>query len=121
MIFITKPEDRSGSSINRLFLIMKLIIFLVSINITMVMGDSVAQTITLKVKNSSLVEAMDSKQKQSGHSYFLKGKELANIRVNAGIKDVELSEAMSLLLKEKPVDWVLEDGMIVIRPSIVEQ
>lgn len=121
MIFITKPEDRSGSSINRLFLIMKLIIFLVSINITMVMGDSLAQTITLKVKNSSLVEAMRSIQKQSGHSYFLKGKELANIRVNADIKDLELSEAMSLLLQEKPAEWVLEDGTIVIRPSITKQ
>ena len=121
MIFITKPEDRSGSSINRLLLIMKLIALLVSINITMVMGDGLAQTITLQVKDISLVEAMRSIQKQSGHSYFLKGKELANIRVNADIKDLELSEAMSLLLQEKPADWVLEDGTIVIRPSIVEQ
>src|SRR5690625_6073636 len=76
MIFITKPEDRSGSSINRLLLIMKLIALLVSINITMVMGDGLAQTITLQVKDISLVEAMRSIQKQSGHSYFLKGKEL---------------------------------------------
>src|SRR5699024_10302986 len=121
MIFITKPEDRSGSSINRLLLIMKLIALLVSLNITMVMGDGLAQTITLQVKDISLVEAMRSIQKQSGHSYFLKGKELANIRVNADIKDLELSEAMSLLLQEKPADWVLEDGTIVIRPSITKQ
>src|SRR5699024_3032621 len=121
MIFITKPEDRSGSSINRLLLIMKLIALLVSLNITMVMGDGLAQTITLQVKDISLVEAVRSIQKQSGHSYFLKGKELANIRVNADIKDLELSEAMSLLLQEKPADWVLEDGTIVVRPAIVEQ
>src|SRR5699024_9075096 len=121
MIFITKPEDRSGSSINRLLLIMKLIALLVSINITMVMGDGLAQTITLQVKDISLVEAMRSIQKQSGNSYFLKGKELANIRVNADIKDLDLSEAMSVLLKDKAADWVLEDGTIVVRPSIVEQ
>src|SRR5699024_348918 len=121
MIFITKPEDRGGSYINELFLIMKLIIFLVSFNINMDSDDSFAQTITLQVKNSSLVEAMRSIQKQSGHSYFLNGKELANIRVNADIEDLDLSEAMSVLLKDKAADWVLEDGTIVIRPSIIEQ
>jgi len=73
------------------------------------------QQITLKAKNISLVEAMKSIKKQSGYSYFLNGKDLANIKVSAFIEGQNLTAALNILLADKPAQWVLENETIVIK------
>lgn len=117
MILITKPEDLGRSSLNRLLVIMKLVTVLILLNITTVFADGVAQSVTLKAKNISLVQAMRSIQKQTGYGFFLKGKEFANIKVDVQIDNLSVEKAMNELLKGKSIDWVLNDETIVIKPS----
>lgn len=121
MIFITKPKDPSRSFINRLLLIMKLVVLLILINMTAVLGDGFAQNVTLKARNIPLVQAMRSIQKQSGHAFFLNGRDLANIRVNALIENKPVANAMNELLAGKPAEWVMENGTIVVKPAPLKQ
>lgn len=114
MIYKTNPEARNRSSINLLLLTMRLIILLICFNITSVLGNGIAQTITLKIKNTSLAKVMNSVQKQSGYDFFLKGKEIANINIEVDIKDLPLNEAMSEILNGKSASWKLEGKTIVI-------
>lgn len=101
----------------RLLLIMKLVILLIVLNMSAVLAESFAQNITLKAKNISLVQAMKSIQKQSKHAFFLNGKDLANIKLDANFENLTLDKAMQQLLKGIPVQWLMEDETIIIKPS----
>ena len=115
MLLYKMFEGRHRPSLIRLLLIMKLIIILILFNVTIVFANSNAQTITLEAKNISLVNAMRTIQKQSGYAFFLKGKQLANIRQDISINKQSLNKAMTELLKDVSADWELENGTIVIR------
>lgn len=95
----------------------KLVILFTLLNMSTVLATGSAQTITLHGKNLPLVKAMRSIQKQSGHAYFLKGKELANICQDVNIRNLPLDKAMEELLKNLSAEWVLENGTIVVRPA----
>lgn len=119
MTLTTKPDNLHGFLTNRFVRIMKLIILLILLNITTVLADGFAQKVTLKATNISLVEAMKSIQKQSGFRFFLNGRQLANIKVNANIQAMEIDHAMDLLLEGKPARWILENGTIIIKPQAI--
>lgn len=117
MIFKRKPEDLYRSSVNHLLLIMKLIVVLVLLNITAVLAKSVAQNITLKTNGMSLLQAMKSIQQQTGYEFFIKSKELAQIKVQVDIQGMQIERAMEKLLQGKSAAWVLESNTIVIKPQ----
>lgn len=121
MLLVTKtePEGFVRPSITRLLLIMKLIIVLVLLNITAVCATGFAQHVTLNARNISLVQAMKSVQQQSGYAFLLNGRQLANIRVNADIRDLPYDQAMDVLLLGKQAEWMMENGTIVIKPRLV--
>lgn len=120
MILIRKPEGPNRPLLNRLRQIMKLITVLILVNITAVFADGVAQNITLKARNISLVQAMKSIQKQSGYSFFLNGKQLANIKVDVDIQSLPYNKAMNEILRGKPAEWLLENRTIVVKPRPVK-
>ncbi len=117
MIFKTKPEGLHRPSVNRVLLIMKLIVVLILLNITAVWADGFAQNITLKAKGMSLVQAMKSIQQQTGYEFFIKSRDLAQIKVNPDIEGLQIERAMQRLLQDKPAAWVLEGNTIVIKPQ----
>ncbi|MEH6304695.1 SusC/RagA family TonB-linked outer membrane protein [Olivibacter sp. CPCC 100613] len=96
---------------------MKLTVFIILLTIMQVSGASFAQTITLKAKNTSLAEVMRRIQRQSGHSFFLKGKDLADKKVMVDFKNLPLEEAMTTMLFPLELEWTLKDGTIVIKSS----
>lgn len=79
--------------------------------------NSYSQEVTLKLKNERLVNALESIKKQSGTSYIINGKNVANLRVNTSLKDVPLDHALNSLVKDLPVSWILKDETIVISPA----
>jgi TonB-linked SusC/RagA family outer membrane protein len=95
---------------------MKLTVFITLLSVFQVVAGSFAQTITLKAKNIPLAQVMRGIQKQSGHPFFLNGKDLADKRVEADFKNAPLDEAMTVLLKPLSLEWTLKDGTIVIKP-----
>lgn len=121
MIFNHKVKRCCLPLTYRLLLIMKLVVLLIIINMSAVLADGFAQNVTLKARNIPLVQAMRSIQKQSGHAFFLNGRDLANIRVNAVIENKTVVSAMNQLLAGKPAEWVMENGTIVVKPAPLKQ
>src|SRR5690606_36064613 len=117
MIFYQQVKDLPWSLIKRLLLIMRLAVFITLLSVLRAAAVGFAQTVTLRAENISLVQAMKSIQQQSGHAFFLNGKDLANIKVNVQIDNMSLEKAMDELLKGKSADWVLREETIIVKPS----
>ncbi|HBO88876.1 MAG TPA: hypothetical protein DD623_05410, partial [Streptococcus sp.] len=62
---------------------MKLTFLLTVLSVVQVYASSYAQHVSIKAKNSPLVQVMQSIQKQSGIPFFLNGKDIANTKINA--------------------------------------
>lgn len=114
MVLLRILKGHAMSRIYPLLLMTKLVVFLIVANLSLVMGEGVAQSVSLKAKNISLVDAMKSIQKQSGLAYFLNGKDLANIKIDVNIRNQALSTALNSMFKNKPVDWLIDNETIVI-------
>lgn len=78
MVLLRKLKGSPISRIYPLLLMIKLVVFLIIANISLVMGKGIAQNVSLTAKNISLVDAMKSIKRQSGVAYFLNGKDNAN-------------------------------------------
>ncbi|PPL02092.1 TonB-linked outer membrane protein, SusC/RagA family [Parapedobacter indicus] len=116
MIFTPCVRDRCWSFKYRLLLIMKLAIFLTIAFALHAVAESKAQKITLHVKNAPLREVMQELQKQQGYSFLFHGKHIADIRVDAELKQVEFADAMNMILNEQGLNWSLDEGIITIVP-----
>lgn len=120
MIFIQQFDYGSRSAIPKLkhwVLTMKLTFLLTVLSVVQVYASSYAQHVSIKAKNSPLVQVMQSIQKQSGIPFFLNGKDIANTKINADIKDEKLETALTNLFTGKPISWELVDGTIILRRS----
>lgn len=98
----------------RLLLIMKLAIFLTVAFVFQAIADSKAQQITLDVQNTPLREVMREIQKQQGFSFLFRGDHIADIPIDAHVKQIDLAEAMRVILSGQRLDWSLDDGIITI-------
>src|SRR5690606_35224385 len=90
----------------RILLIMKLAVFPNRFTALQATAESYAQRITLELQNVSLAEAMASVQKQTGYPFFLQGKDIAHAKITTQMRNTDLEEAMSRLLKGLPLEWV---------------
>src|SRR5690606_12574860 len=99
MIFYACVKGSFWPLAYRWLLIMKLTVFITLLSVMQVVASGFAQTITLKAKNIPLSHVMRVIQKQSGHPFFLNGKDLAEKKVEADFKNVPLNKAMADLLK----------------------
>lgn len=117
MTKIPGPKDYSHRSfVKRLLMITKILTFLLLINLSTVSAGGFAQTVTLQANNITLLNAMKTIKKQTGYPFFLKGKNLAEIRKNVDINQLPLKEALDRLMIDLPAEWVIEEGTIVIKP-----
>lgn len=98
----------------RLLLAMKLAILLTILVVFQTTASSIAQNITLNVREIPLSKAMESIRKQSGYLFLLKGKELANTKVSAQIENAALGDVMDVLAKEYALNWVLKGKTVVV-------
>ncbi len=78
-------------------------------------ASSYGQSISIHVKEVPLIEVMKTIQNQTGHSYFLNGKDLANLKVSAALNNADLKTTMGALLKGKPATWSMKGKTIIIR------
>lgn len=102
---------------NRLVLIMKLAVFLSLITVLQATAGSYAQTISLKARDMPLPQAMERIQAQSGYLFFLKGAELAKIKVSVEINKADLKEAMNILTRDLALEWVIQNQTIILRAT----
>lgn len=117
MISLFNTKYRNGYSLNHLLLIMRLVVFLLCLNMSAIFANVHAQNVTLKAKNISLAKAIRDIQKQSGRSFFISGKNLADLKVNVDIESLSVEQALALLTKDIPVKWTIENETIVLKSA----
>ncbi|WP_228384131.1 SusC/RagA family TonB-linked outer membrane protein [Sphingobacteruim zhuxiongii] len=118
MIFIQQNDGTSAYAIPKIkpwVLYMKLTIFLTILCVFKLSANGFAQHVSLKAVNSPLIEVMRKVQKQSGTPFLLQGKDLANTKISADLKQVELQQALALILADKPISWEISEGTIILR------
>lgn len=121
MIFIQQNDGTRSCAIPKIkpwVLHMKLTFFLTVLCVFKISANGFAQHVSLKAVNSPLIEVMRKVQQQSGTPFLLQGKELANTKIDAELKQVELQKALALILADKPISWEISGGTIILRTDL---
>ncbi len=97
-------------------LIMKFTIFLLIVCFFQVGATGFSQTVTLKFNKAFLQDVFKEVEKQSGYS-FVYGKEQLSTtnKVSVDVKNVSLENALALIFKNQPLDYVISGKYISIR------
>ncbi|RKE46705.1 TonB-dependent receptor [Sphingobacterium detergens] len=120
MIFIQKNDYGNlvvRPKLKRWVLKMKLTILFTVLSILKLSATGFAQNVSLKAINSPLIEVMQNLQKQSGLPFLLNGKDIANTKINADLKNVSLEKALNIIFFNKSISWEVSDGTIVLQRS----
>lgn len=103
----------------KIFLVMKLTLFLICCLVFAVQAkvDAQLQTVSLKLENASVSEAIRQLKKQTKLDFFFSNKEV-NVKqqVSLDLKDVRLDEALHRLLGDTFV-YEFVDNIVVIKPA----
>lgn len=103
----------------KIFLVMKLTLFLICCLVFAVQAkvDAQLQTVSLKLENASVSEAIRQLKKQTKLDFFFSNKEV-NVKqqVSLDLKDVRLDEALHRLLGDAFV-YEFVDNIVVIKPA----
>jgi TonB-linked SusC/RagA family outer membrane protein len=113
--FSGKTLNALSKSTSKLFLAMKLTVFLLIIGCLHLSAKSFSQTITLSASNTDLEKVFSSIEKQSGYSFFYRYKDLATAKpVNLQLKDASLEDALKACFKNEPFNYTIENKTIVV-------
>lgn len=109
-----------SSRIRKILLIMKLTTFILITVILHVSATSMAQKVTLKTKEASLTEVFDQIRTQTGYDFALTTDALKDAKtVTINLKNVELKDALTEILKGQQLDFSLDNKIVVIKPKEV--
>jgi TonB-linked SusC/RagA family outer membrane protein len=113
--FSGKMLNALSISISKLFLAMKLTVFLLIIGCLHLSAKSFSQTITINTSNTDLEKVFSAIEKQSGYSFFYKYKDLASAKqVSLQLKDASLEDALKACFKNEPFNYAIENKTIVV-------
>ncbi len=103
------------TSIRKVFLTMKLTgLFLTAICLQ-VAANGFSQTINFTAKNIKVETFFSAIEKQSGHYFFYKYQDIKDATIaEVDLKNVSLSEALNLSLKNQPFNYVINNKTVVI-------
>jgi TonB-linked SusC/RagA family outer membrane protein len=113
--FSGKMLNALSRSTSKLFLAMKLTVFLLIIGSLHLSAKSFSQTITLNTSNTELEKVFSAIEKQSGYSFFYRYKDLAAAKpVSLQLKDASLEDALKACFKNEPFSYAIENKTIVV-------
>jgi uncharacterized membrane protein len=113
--FSGKTLNALSKSTSKLFLAMKLTVFLLIIGCLHLSAKSFSQTITLNASNTELEKVFSAIEKQSGYSFFYRYKDLAAAKpVSLQLKDASLEDALKACFKNEPFNYTIENKTIVV-------
>lgn len=105
--------------IQKILLIMKLTTVLLVATLLQVSAAGLAQKVTFVKKEATLKQVFNEVYKQTGYSIFWSGTKARNsIQVNANFKDSSLDAVLKKSLENQPLDYTIENRMIVIREKL---
>jgi TonB-linked SusC/RagA family outer membrane protein len=103
---------------HKIFLVMKLTVFLITITFLQVSAAAFSQKISLNEKNVSIDKILSKIQDQSGYEFFYNASTLKQAgNVSIEIKDVTVQKALDELFKDKPFVYSVDNNIITIKPK----
>lgn len=116
--FYGEIQRNSGFSLSKMFLIMKLTVFIIIVCCFHISAKSYSQNVNLTGKNISLAKALTQVSEQSGHYLFYKYNDVKDAEpVSFSLKGVSLQKALQEILKGQPFTFSIEQKTIVITRS----
>ncbi len=108
---------------SKIFLIMKLIVFFMTLGLLQLSANSYSQKVTYSGNNIQLERVLKSIEKQTGYFLFYKHNEIKGIKPinNISLKNVELKQALTEILKDQPLDFFLKENTIIISRKEVQK
>jgi len=107
---------------SKLFLIMKLSVFLCLISILQVgAATTYAQKISMNKSNASLSEALKEIHRQTGFSVLYNAKMLKKaVPVNVNLQNADLEDALKKCFQDQPFTYIINNTTIVVTPITEE-
>ncbi|MEP6683602.1 MAG: SusC/RagA family TonB-linked outer membrane protein [Parafilimonas sp.] len=101
---------------------MKFTIVLLIVGFVQVGATGFSQTVTLKFNKAPLQDVFKELEKQSGYS-FVYGKEQLSTcnKVSVDVKNIPVENALALIFKNQPLDYVISGKYISIRQKSITQ
>src|SRR4051812_20970243 len=92
-----------SSATSKLWLTMKITVFLLMVGCLQVSAKGFSQTITLNTSNTQLDKVFKAIEKQSGYFFFYRYKDLNEAKpVSLQLKDASLADALKECFKNEP-------------------
>jgi TonB-linked SusC/RagA family outer membrane protein len=122
-ILIAIKCRRLSCTLSKLFLIMRLSVFLLLISILQVSAASTAaQTISLNTSNASLTSTLKEIQKQSGFNIIYDAQMIKKaVSVNVHLNNASLNNTLEQCFKGQPFTYVINNNTIIITPQKQEE
>src|SRR5690606_20870574 len=112
----TKPWYRSKGRARKIGLIMKLTTIFLLIGLLQVNASSLAQQVSLNVKNTSLKNVFDEINKQTGYNFSWSSSTVnETVRVDVNVKNVPLTNVLDQLLHGLPLTYTIKGKNILVK------
>ena len=124
MNFYSKSLHRPRAGMEKILLVMRLIIVLLTTAILQVSASSYGQSVTLKRESASLVNVFTEIRKQTGYDFFYSDKMMASAKpISINLKQVNLEEALDIIFENQALQYELKDKTVIIKektPSFLD-
>src|SRR5262249_12340180 len=118
---IVRPVSCKSGMTQKLIRVMKLTAVFLLAACLQVAARSNAQNVTISVKNTPLKEVFRQIQKQTGMNIMVKESLLEKAgKISIDVKNMPVDNVLQLCLKDLPLNYKIEAGVIVIREKQVE-
>jgi TonB-linked SusC/RagA family outer membrane protein len=127
LLFIINSGLQRLPGVNKRQWIMRINIIIVLITgcFLQVSATSLAQTVTLHVRNGTLKSVLQKVREQTGYDFLYDARTIRQaMPVNADISQMKLADALDLLLKDQKLQYTINNRVIVIEkhnPSFLEK
>ncbi len=103
---------------SKTWIVMKITVILLFSFATIVSAKSYSQKINLQLKNAKIEAVFSRIEKMSGYSFIYEKKTIKKIgSIDVSLQNSTVTEAMSAILKNQPLEFVIRNNYIVISPK----
>lgn len=103
---------------SKTWIVMKITVILLFSFVTIVSAKSYSQKINLQLKNTKIEAVFARIEKMSGYNFIYEKKTMKKIApIDVSLQNSTVTEAMNVILKDQPLEFVIRNSFIVISPK----
>ncbi|MBO9571872.1 MAG: SusC/RagA family TonB-linked outer membrane protein [Chitinophagaceae bacterium] len=107
---------------NQMLLVVKLVTIFMLAAVMQVSASGTAQTITYSATNVSITKVLSVVEDQTGYAVFYRKQDLKNTApVSVSLNKADLKTALTILLKDQPLEFQIEENTVFIRPKTIPE